>query len=100
MRGSVGEGAVAGIRPFNAVALQNAVLCADCDCVSDSPHDKCLVCGSRSLFNISRVLGGSLSGNRATLAEAKTSEQRLPRFVLTFPAPRRIRRNLSLAARR
>jgi bifunctional non-homologous end joining protein LigD len=29
--------------PFlNAVALQNAVLCAECEVVSDSPHDTCL----------------------------------------------------------
>jgi hypothetical protein len=46
-------------RCLNAVALQNAVLCAECDVVSDSPHDRCLVCGSRSLFNISRMLGGA-----------------------------------------
>jgi hypothetical protein len=36
-------------RVLNAVALQNAVLCAECDVVSDSPNDTCLVCGSRSL---------------------------------------------------
>ena len=35
-------------RPLNSISLQNAVLCADCDVVSDSPHDYCLVCGSRS----------------------------------------------------
>ena len=35
-------------RVLNAVALQNAVLCAECDVVSDSPHDRCMVCGSRS----------------------------------------------------
>ena len=46
-------------RCLNAVALQNAVLCAECDVVSDSPHDTCLVCGSRSLFNIARMFGGT-----------------------------------------
>ena len=99
MRDSDGVGGAEGIRPFNAVALQNAVLCADCDCVSDSPHDKCLVCGSRSLFNISRVLGGSLSGDRATFVEARTSEKSLPQFVLSFPSPRRLHRKLSEVAR-
>jgi len=39
-------------RVLNAVPLQNAVLCAECDVVSDSPHATCLVCGSPSLFNI------------------------------------------------
>lgn len=47
-------------RYVNAVALHNAVLCADCEMVSDSPHDQCLVCGSRALFNIAGILGGTL----------------------------------------
>lgn len=33
-------------RRLNAVALQNAVLRAECDVVSDSPHDTCLVCAA------------------------------------------------------
>jgi hypothetical protein len=63
MRDSYSNGDAEALRFVNAVCLQSAVLCADCDCVSDSPHDKCLVCGSRSLFNIARVLGGNLSRN-------------------------------------
>ena len=47
-------------RVLNAVPLQNAVLCAECDVVSDSPHATCLVCGSPSLFNIARMFGGKL----------------------------------------
>jgi hypothetical protein len=42
---------------LNAVGLQNAVLCAECDVVSDSPHDVCLVCGTHSLINICQILG-------------------------------------------
>ena len=53
-------------RVLNAVALQNAVLCAECDVVSDSPNDRCLVCGSRSLFNIARMFGGNSKHGRAT----------------------------------
>ena len=41
----------------NAVRLQNAVLCPNCDTISDSPHDACMICGSRSLLPLSRVLG-------------------------------------------
>jgi len=92
MKDSESGGASAGFRTFNAVALQSAVLCAECDCVSDSPHDKCLVCGSHSLFNISRVLGGNLSGNRAALVEASGREKSVPQFVLTFPSFRRMHR--------
>jgi hypothetical protein len=85
MRDSYGNEAAEALRFVNSVCLQNAVLCADCDCVSDSPHDKCLVCGSRSLFNIARVLGGNLSRNRAALIEAKPVEPNLPEGVLRFP---------------
>lgn len=41
----------------NAVRLQHAVLCAGCDVISDSPHDSCRVCGSRSLLPLARILG-------------------------------------------
>jgi hypothetical protein len=46
-------------RVLNAVALQNAVLCAEC---GDSPHDQCLVCGSHSFFNTARMFGGNFPG--------------------------------------
>ena len=83
---------------FNAVFLQNAVLCVDCDCVTDSPHDSCLVCGSRSLFNISRVLGGSLPRDRAALIDDQTSEPAtsVAKLVLNFPMPREVRRNIAV----
>jgi hypothetical protein len=72
-------------RILNAISLQNAVLCADCDNLSDSPHDQCLVCGSRSLFNISRVLGGMLPSQRAKLVDVATASVMAP--VLTFRRP-------------
>ena len=53
---------------LNAIRLTSAVLCVECDVVSDSPHDYCLVCGSRSLFNIGRLLGG-MPQNRAKVIE-------------------------------
>jgi hypothetical protein len=43
MKGSQVDGASQAGRNLNAVALHNAVLCAECDVVSDSPHDRCLV---------------------------------------------------------
>jgi hypothetical protein len=80
---------------LNAVALQNAVLCAECDVVSDSPHDWCMVCGSRSLFNISRMLGGSLPKNRATVIETDTPKANRSEFVLSIGRAHKIRRRLS-----
>ena len=82
------------VRPLNAVALQSAVLCAECDVVSDSPHDICMVCGSRSLVNICRILGGKMPKNRA---ELKAEPLQITReVVLQFPRPHRVRRRLSV----
>jgi hypothetical protein len=77
-------------RCLNAIALQNAVLCAACDVVSDSPHDACLVCGSRSLFNIARMFGGNLPQNRAALVPSEAMEVR-HEVVLSFPRQHRRR---------
>jgi hypothetical protein len=54
----------------NAVCLQNAVLCADCEVISDSIHETCRVCGSHSLLSLSRVLG-TLPAQRAHMVEAR-----------------------------
>ena len=54
----------------NAVWLRNAVLCADCDVISDSPHETCRICGSRSLLSLSRVLG-TLPVQRTQILESK-----------------------------
>jgi hypothetical protein len=85
MKGSVAESAPEQGRVLNAVALQNAVLCAECDVVSDSPHDHCLVCGSRSLFNISRVLGGMLPSQRAKVIDPASQPFTPPKRMLKFP---------------
>jgi hypothetical protein len=77
-------------RLLNSISLQNAVLCADCDVVSDSPHDHCLVCGSRSLFNISRLLGGMLPSQRARLVDPASRTLSLPKLVLRFPETPRV----------
>ncbi len=45
--------------PRNLIPLQQAVLCANCEVVSDSKNGHCIVCGSPSLLNLARVLDGS-----------------------------------------
>lgn len=75
-------------RPVNAVRLENAVLCAECDVVSDSPHDTCLVCGSRSLFNVARVLGGCLPQERANLLK-QAVDAPPGQILLVLPKPHR-----------
>ena len=79
-------------RVLNAVPLQNAVLCAECDVVSDSPSDTCLICSSRSRFNIARVFGGKLPKERANVIAHDVIEVTPRESVLIFPKPHRPRR--------
>ena len=81
-------------RPLNAVALQSAVLCADCDVVSDSPHDVCMVCGSRSLVNICQILGGRMPKNRARLLTPQ--RVKITQEIVLHLKPHRVRRRLSV----
>lgn len=61
---------------LNAIPLLNAVLCADCEVISDSPGEVCSVCGSRSLLSLGRVLGGSTGGERAIVLPENQSDLR------------------------
>jgi hypothetical protein len=99
MKVSGSEGSLARSRILNAVPLQNAVLCAGCDVVSDSPHDVCMVCGSHSLFNIARVFGGKLPEERANLVAQSTIEPSSRDLVLPFPKPHRVRRRATAGSR-
>jgi hypothetical protein len=92
MNGSGVVGSRERARVLNAVPLQNAVLCAECDVVSDSPHDVCMVCGSHSLFNVARVFGGNLPKKRARLVAPQSIEAPRRDVVLVFPKPHRVRR--------
>jgi hypothetical protein len=55
---------------LESVALESAVLCADCEVISNSGGESCEICGSRSLLSLGRVLGGGLGGDRARLVDA------------------------------
>ena len=52
---------------LNSVPLLEAVLCADCEIISNSAGESCEICGSRSLLSLGRVLGGCIEGERAAL---------------------------------
>ena len=56
------------VPPINSLPLEEAVLCADCDVISDSNGEVCAACGSRSLLSLGRVLG-SIEGERARIVE-------------------------------
>jgi hypothetical protein len=66
---------------LNAIQLVCAVLCADCEVISDSPNDVCAVCGSRSLLSLGRVLGGSIGHERAVIVP---EDQIRPRHTFTL----------------
>ena len=61
---------------LNTVPLLNAVLCADCEVISDSLGDVCSVCGSHSLLSLGRVLGGTVGDERAVLLPEEQSDLR------------------------
>jgi|SRR5581483_53646 len=99
MKGSDALGSGGRNRVLNAVPLQNAVLCAECDVVSDSPYDTCLVCGSHSLFNVARIFGGNLPKKRASLIVRDEVEISAREVVLPFPKPHRLRRRAAVGSR-
>ena len=42
----------------NLVRLQKAVLCANCDVISEGLNGHCVACGSEALLGLTRILGG------------------------------------------
>jgi hypothetical protein len=64
---------------LSAVPLLNAVFCIDCETITNSPHDVCTVCGSHSLINLFRMVGGTLRNQKKQLdgAGAKTARYNL-----------------------
>jgi nicotinate-nucleotide pyrophosphorylase len=64
---------------LSAVPLLNAVFCVDCETITNSPHDACTVCGSRSLVNLFRIVGGTLRSQKTQSDgdEAKTAKYNL-----------------------
>ena len=70
---------------LNSLPLLEAVLCADCEIISNSGGEACEVCGSRSLLSLGRVLGGCIAGERATLVESDPDRPRNGFTVLVNP---------------
>jgi hypothetical protein len=56
---------------LDAVPLHRAVLCINCECITNGLSDECLVCGSHSLFNLARLLGGTELSHKAYLSKKK-----------------------------
>jgi hypothetical protein len=54
---------------LTSVPLLEAVLCADCEIISNSAGEACEICGSHSLLSLGRLLGGCIEGERAALVD-------------------------------
>ncbi|MGO9518436.1 MAG: hypothetical protein ACLPND_15460 [Candidatus Korobacteraceae bacterium] len=70
---------------LNSLRLLEAVLCADCEIISNSAGDRCEICGSPSLLSLGRVLGGSVEGQRAVLVQSDSNHVRNGFTVLVNP---------------
>jgi hypothetical protein len=77
---------------IDCVPLQNAVLCADCECISESRNDVCGVCGGRSLVNLARLLGSAAQHEAGVgltdplmSRELETLDSTVPRQPRRFP---------------
>ena len=53
----------------NLVRLQKAVLCANCDVISEGLNGHCAACGSEALLDLSRVLGGTIQTGLSLLPD-------------------------------
>ena len=60
----------------NSIRLLEAVLCANCEMITDSTGESCVVCGSKSLLSLARVLGGSAEPWRLAPVEPAPEELR------------------------
>jgi hypothetical protein len=70
----------------NAVPLLHAVFCVDCETISNSPHHACMVCGSHSLINLFRMMGGTLRSQTGT-SKANTAKYNLELTAKVYGIP-------------
>jgi hypothetical protein len=42
------------------LSLQTAIFCVQCELISTNNTPRCLACGSKAVFGLSRLLGGSI----------------------------------------
>jgi len=72
-------------RPFkreiiSSVPLMQAVLCADCECISESRNNVCGVCGGSSLVHLGKLLGSAMEAE----AEADLNDPLIHRQLQTL----------------
>jgi hypothetical protein len=65
-----------------AVHLQSAVLCMDCECVTEGRSEECPVCGSHALFSVARILDGALVSHKTGSPKKDEKDESVVRFDL------------------
>jgi len=68
------------------VELQTAVFCVECELISKNNTPQCLACGSRAVLSLSRVLGGSLRGERAHVIADAELDHLVRELLRTVPS--------------
>ena len=58
---------------INAIPLLKAVYCANCDLITNSPHDDCSVCGSHSVIAVARMWQLVVTEARPKVAKYRVS---------------------------
>lgn len=78
----------ATFRDLNFVPLQSATFCVQCEVISTSSKPYCLVCGSKAMLGLSRVLGGSMRNQQTAHLITDAELDNLVRDLLrTVPEP-------------
>ena len=62
----------------NLVRLQKAVLCANCDVISEGLNGHCAACGSEALLALSQLLGGTIEAGFPHTIPASTQTANTP----------------------
>lgn len=65
----------------NIVSLHKAMLCANCEVISDGFNGHCAACGSQALLHLSRLLGGELGAYSEITFEGFSSERSKPQYL-------------------
>jgi hypothetical protein len=60
------------------VCLQRAVLCANCEIISEANNGHCAACGSEAVLSLSKVLGGPLKSDLAPEFSPATPADDMP----------------------
>lgn len=81
----------------SAIPLAHAVYCADCDAITDSDHDACCSCGSRSILAVTRLWQHSVAYEPVRSAKYKISFTADVREIPAVGLSEAINRMVSLA---